>query len=630
MTAVILSAESKEIRIRVVGAAALIVFLVILGRLFFLQGLRGEDLRNKSTNSRIRPEILAAPRGRILDRRGEIIAGNRPSFYLTLDPLHSAYRDRRSAGAGLPSRGELRLQQTLETLSVVLDVSLERLKRRLELLQTGPAPMRFFQYLTFEQRSRIWERKELIPGVSVDSHPLRYYPHGILASHLLGYLGEVTREELEGENIYHSGSLLGRAGLERSYENDLRNQDGKTYVEVDAIGRKRDLYEGSPQRTPEMGFDLVTSIDLKLQRVAEAAFDSLVPRLREGGAADTSQPAGGIVVLDCRTGDVLSLVSRPAFDPGQFTRGLSQEAWEKIRSGRHPLLCRPLQSKYPPGSVFKIVTALVAFEEGLVDRSTKLSACTGSYLLGNRVFRCWNEFGHGILDLIQAIGQSCDIYFYQLGRMLGFERLTEGARAFRMDQVTGIDIEGEAAGWIPRREDYIRLYGDPPGPGVALNLSIGQGELLFTPLELAVLYAAVANGGDILTPRIGLKCLAPDGAVIWQRGPSPEIRGRLSLSERGHKMALEALEEVIQGERGTARSVRIKGFRLGGKTGTAQNPHGRDHALFAAIAPIDDPQFIVVVVVEEAGHGGSVAAPIAKAILEQLLVHPDPAREVLP
>ncbi|MBD3334520.1 MAG: hypothetical protein GF355_03305, partial [Candidatus Eisenbacteria bacterium] len=362
-----------------------------------------------------------------------------------------------------------------------------------------------------------------------------------------------------------------------------------------------------------------TSLDLELQQLAEAAFDSVVPERREGGGDPERPPAGAVVVLDCRSGDVLALVSRPAFHPGEFIRGLSTAAWGRIRSGRHPLLNRPVQSKYPPGSVFKIVTAMLAFEEGVATRSTRFSPCYGSYRLGTRSFGCWKEEGHGVLGLIQAVAQSCDVYFYQVGRALGFERLTQGARALAIDRSTGIDLENESAGWIPQAEDYVRLYGDPPGPGVPLNLSIGQGELLFTPLELAVLYAAVANGGELLVPRLGLRALAPDGSVVWARDEEPEVRARWPVADATLDMAREALEEVIEGPRGTARAIRIDGYRLGGKTGTAQNPHGEDHALFAAVAPMDAPRWVVVVVAEESGHGGAVAAPVAHSILERLL-----------
>jgi penicillin-binding protein 2 len=322
--------------------------------------------------------------------------------------------------------------------------------------------------------------------------------------------------------------------------------------------------------------------------------------------------------MDCRTGGLLALVSRPAFEPGKFIRGLTTEEWERIRTGRHPLLNRALQSRYPPGSVFKSVTALVALEAGVASRSTRLSPCRGSYTLGNRPFGCWKAGGHGQLDLVQGFAQSCDVYFYQIGRLLGFERLTRGARTLGLGRITGIDLEGEEAGWIPDADDYVRLYGYPPGPGVPLNLSIGQGELLLTPLELASFYAALVNGGDLVAPRVVSEVIGLDGRTAWSADETPPAR-RLEASDSHLALMRELLEEVVEGDRGTARGVRVKGFRLGGKTGTAQNPHGEDHALFVGVGPMDDPRWVVVVVVEEAGHGGTVAAPIARRVLRDLL-----------
>ncbi|MBD3335854.1 MAG: hypothetical protein GF355_10095, partial [Candidatus Eisenbacteria bacterium] len=299
--------QTRDTRARIAGFAALLVFAVILAQLVHLQGLDGAEMRKLSTDTRIRPEIIRAPRGRILDRDGRVLAGNQPSFYLTLDLLHPAYRDRRPSDSAAVSRGEHRLQETLRTLAQILDLPVDRLEQRLDRIRSDPAPMTFVRHLDFAQRSRIWERARLLPGVSIDSYPLRHYPHGTLAAHALGYLGEVTREELaaaEEDNLYHRESLLGRAGLERAYEGHLRNRDRQTHVEVDALGRKRDLYEGLTRHGARAGGDLVTSLDLELQQLAEAAFDSVVPERREGGGDPERPPAGAVVVLDCRSGDV--------------------------------------------------------------------------------------------------------------------------------------------------------------------------------------------------------------------------------------------------------------------------------------------------------------------------------------
>jgi penicillin-binding protein 2 len=591
------TALARDRRLRWLSVAVAVGYGLLLGRLLHLQVFHGEHYFELSQHTRLQKEILVAPRGRILDREGRVLAENRPAFDLRFDPMDPAFRG--PAGAG-------RLEATLGAVAEVLGMPVAELRRLVrEGQRTEPVPITIARDLDFAQLSALEERVRPLPGISIASRPQRHYPRGSLAAHVLGYLGAVTREEIRREpESYHAGSLVGRAGLERTYERWLRGRDGITYMEVDALGRKRNIYEGAPGAQPVPGRDLVTTLDLELQSLAEAIFDSLVPRLRHGEG--NVPPAGGVIVMEVASGAILAMVSRPAFRPGDFVSGLSREEWRRLSAGHHPLLNRMLQGRYPPGSVFKPLTALLALQRGILRPESRLDPCWGSFRLGGRRYRCWKREGHGRLDLTQALAQSCDVYFYQVGRRLGFDALTQGARELGLQERTGIDLAGEVSGWIPSREDYRRLYGYPPGPGVVLNLAIGQGELLFTPLELAVAFAALAREGSPPVPHLALDA-------------EPEAKASWRVSPQHLAFLLAALEEAVQGRRGTARAAQVEGFRVAGKTGTAQNPHGEDHALFVALAPADDPQWVVLVLAEEAGHGGAVAAPVAQPILRWLL-----------
>jgi len=329
---------------------------------------------------------------------------------------------------------------------------------------------------------------------------------------------------------------------------------------------------------------------------------------------------GAVVALDPWTGEVLVCASSPSFDPNHFAHGLSADQWSAINDASHPLLNRVMQAAYPAGSVFKIVTTLAGLTEGVITPATLMDTpCYGRYPFGNRVFRCWKPEGHGRLPLLNAFEQSCDVYYYQVGRALGIKRFLGFLGRMQMDSVTGIDLPQERQGLIPSVEWYRKKLGTDPPEGSALNLSIGQGEIMLTPVEIASFVGAVVSDGVVRRPHVALRAVRTDGVEVWNYGDPVEMR-RLPLAEEDRLLMLQLLEQVVMGSRGTGGRARVKGFRIGGKTGTAQNPHGDDHALFVGVAPMPRPEVVVAVVVESFGHGGSVAAPVARAVLAAYLM----------
>ncbi len=607
------SFDVLAMRFRLLMVLPVLVFGGIFIRLVALQVVRGEEYRQQAEENRIRPEILRAHRGRLLDRQGRIIADNAPSFHLSLDPRDRAFRRDRGAITGVVQE----LARLLDRDPVVLLADVDRARRG------ALPPITLARNLNFATLSAIEERMEHLPGVEVRAEPARRYPYGSLAAHLIGYLGEVSEEELEegdAKRPYRRGDLIGRSGVERSCEEYLRGVDGVEYVQVDALGRRADLFEELPAVPSQPGNDVVLTIDLGIQRAAEAALDS-VPSLLAKDFGEVAPPhPGSIVALDPRTGEILAMASHPAFDPNLFVGGLSKDDWQILSGAGHPLLNRAIQSSYPPGSTFKIVTALAGLHEGVLDPLVPMpSPCRGGFPFGNRVFHCHKKDGHGSLVLRDAMARSCDIFFYQVGIRLGAERLMRYAAACSLGVPTGVDLPQERGGLVPTIDWYRKARGGPPGPGAALNLAIGQGELLLTPIALARLAAAVANGGDIVRPRVLREVLDRDGNRMAPPAGTRGAIGRLPATETELVIVRSALEAVVMDPNGTGKRARVEPYSAAGKTGTAQNPHGDDHALFVCYAPAESPEIVIVVVLEESGHGGAVAAPAARRVLDAYL-----------
>ena len=451
-----------------------------------------------------------------------------------------------------------------------------------------------------------------LPGVYVSVKARRSYLTDAMTAHVLGYLGEINIEQLRDlrRRGYRRGDAIGQAGLEKRWERHLAGRSGGEKVEVDATGRRVRVIDRL-KATP--GHNVVLTLDLDVQRVA---YDALNGR------------EGAIVALDVNSGAVLALVSTPAFDPNSFARGMTPDEWRQLMADNEtPLHNRALQGHFPPGSTFKIVTALAALQEDVISPDQRLF-CNGTYKVGNRTLRDWKKYGHGHIAMHEALVQSCDVYFYQLAQRLGVDKIARYARRFGLGAPTGIDLDGESPGLVPDRAWKRRRFGAPWYPGETPLVAIGQGFLGVTPLQMASVMATVANGGTVYRPWFVERVLSAEGEVMEEYGP---VRaGSVDLQKESMALVQRALFDVVHGERGTGKRARSKIVDIAGKTGTAQVAEMRgetvksedlpyvvrDHAWFVAYAPAEAPEIAVATLVEHGGHGGATAAPITKRVIE--------------
>lgn len=584
--------RSKEQRFWALVALALGGFGLIAVGLLRLQVQQHDYYLRLAQENRVRPEVLRAPRGAIFDRAGVMLADNQPSFGIVFRPApaESVARARRAVDPDWARRVSALVEMDTTALAGMVR-SANRSGQTAVLRRNAP----------FAVMAAVEEERGDLPGLEVQVEPIRRYPNGLLAAHLLGYAGEIGDREMaeRAEQGYHAGDLVGRTGVERSYEDFLRGRDGAELVVVNAMGRRvATLSEGPPLR-PEPGHDVVLTLDLSVQRALEEVMAGVT--------------RGAAVAMDPRDGGILGMVSRPAFDPNEFSRGLSFARWGELSGGgSNPLLNRAIQGAYPPGSTFKIVTMLAALRSGVATPDTRLQPCGGAYQFGGRSFGCWKRSGHGSLDFPEALQHSCDVYFYQIGLRLGLPRMESVARGFGLGERTGVDLPQERKGLIPGTAWYDRRWG--PGrwrKGILLNLAIGQGELLLTPLQLALLAAEIGNGGKALRPHV-VHSVRGAGEFRPEHPDQPGVTADPAVWDAVHR----GMELVV--ESGTGTAARVPGVRVAGKTGTAQNPHGQDHALFVCYAPADRPTIALAFVIENSGHGGSVAAPMAGAVLRRL------------
>lgn len=586
-------------RERILTVSVAGIFALVLMRLFFLQVLQGQRYRELSEGNRIRVEVLTAPRGEVRDRKGRLLADCVPSFTVTLDPFDKAY-----------TRNPAHIDSTLATLGPILGVDPTLLKEKIQReRKVSFLPIRLKRNVDIKSVAFVSEHRDQLPGVEVESEPLRRYPLGLMASHLLGYVGEISDKELLDPHYgdYLSGDLIGRMGIERRYEKILRGQDGKRFLEVNALGRKAELLGDKHPIVPRRGVDLELTIDLDVQRAAEEAF---APGAR-----------GAVVALDPRNGEVLALASKPNYDPNEFSTGITQERWSELSGGgNYPLFNRAIQAAYPPGSTLKPFTSLAGLECGAIVPGTVFaSSCTGEFRFGTRLFGCWNHDGHGRLSMHDAIVRSCDVYFYQLGLRIGLERLADFMSKLQLSEKTGIDLPQERRGLFPDRGWYDRRFGTGRwSRGLTLNVAIGQGEVSLTPVKLAQLAAFVGNGGVLWKPHLVRSVASGASAQAYD-----SLRQVVPVSPYNLEAVRSAMASVVSDPNGTGGQARLDSIAVAGKTGTAQNPHGKDHALFICFAPAEAPRIAVAVLVENAGHGSSAAAPIARKVLEAFF-HPAP------
>jgi penicillin-binding protein 2 len=587
-------------RFLLLALAAAGIFLLLALRLWQLQLLDAERYRDLSEKNRIRYVPMAAPRGSIYDRDGHLLVDTRPAF--DISALRQEVED--------PDR-------LIEQLGRHLGVERGELLARWQKGSRYPAwrPVPLAEDVGRAALEVIQEHGPEIPGVFTEVRPVRSYPYGELAAHLLGYLGEVTERELQQSAFagYRSGEFVGKSGLEKTLERYLRGTEGQRRVEVDVRGRELRLLEIEP---PVAGNRVFLTLRRDVQEAAEKAF---------------GEEAGAAVALDVKTGEVLALVSRPAFPPALFARGITGPEWiDLLQNPRHPLQDKAIRGQYPPGSTFKTVIALAALEAGVATPSTTVN-CQGSFRLGNRQFRCWKKSGHGAVDLKRALKESCDVWFYKVGLELGIDRIAATSRAFGLGAPLQLGLEGEKGGLIPDRDWKRRRFGAPWYDGETVNASIGQGYVLMTPLQLASMAATVANGGKVMRPHLVQRIEDLQGNLLLAE--RPEVAGTVKLRPSHLDAVRRGLEAVVNEPGGTAYASRLPQVRMAGKTGTAQvvklkddkagsaesRYEHRDHALFVAYAPADDPQIAVAVVVEHGGHGGSAAAPIARAAIAAYL-----------
>jgi penicillin-binding protein 2 len=585
------------------GFLALIIILLV-GRLIFLQVVKSAHYSRISELNRIRPWILPASRGVVTDRNGKPIATNRPSYTVSLIPYE--------VSEAFPQEGSDRAKGTLsplvENLATCLDLDAGLLREKVRAnWQKGYEPIKLKKDVDFNTICVIAERNEDLPGVDYQVEPARKYLEAGWVGHVLGYVNEVTREEIGGDSIqegFRRGAVIGRKGIEKQYDQILRGKDGVTFLEVTARGKILGPLEEKKPDPPINGSDARLTIDIDLQAEAESAL--------------TDHPSGAVVAIDPRTGEVLCLISKPGLDANLFAGAMSPEEWNQILNNPlHPLLTRPIQATYAPGSTLKLLTAAIALEEGIANKYTFQSSCLGSFQFGKRRYGCWRPEGHGRLNLVGAIIQSCDVYFYQLGLKVGLERWSHYAQMCGFGKRSGIDIPDEAKGLVPTLEYYHKRYGEGNWvKNLVINLSIGQGEILVTPLQMAVFLGGLATDGRITKPFLWKEAVTSDGRIIPTQ---PEIKGHLPFSSSTLNILKEAMIGVVNDPDGTGILAKLPDIQVAGKTGTAQNPHGEDHAWFVGYAPASDPQIVVVVLVENVGHGGTFAAPVAKKIIERYL-----------
>jgi penicillin-binding protein 2 len=579
-----------------------IAFFILFICLWYLQVFKGSDFYRLSENNRIRLRETPADRGMLLDHRRRILAQNRPSFEVFLIP-----EDLKASPEVMMKVGDL------------LNLPSEEMKIKLQNLKSRPCfkPVKIKSDINWNELALLETNRIHLPGLLVDVRPRRSYHYGQLASHLIGYLGEVDENEIKQskEVSYRMGSLVGKYGVEYRWETDLRGVDGGRQIEVDAQGRE---VKSLRSVEPFPGNNLILTIDLDLQQVVEEAFQ---------------EKSGALIAMNPKTGRIMAMVSKPSFDPDLFARNISQEEWEALVSNpHHPLQNKGIQGQYPPGSVFKIITAIAGLESKIITPNTQMT-CTGVYPYGNRDFRCWKEGGHGTLSLHRAIVESCDIYFYQLGLKLGVDRIAHYAQEFGLGKPTGIFLPHEKTGIVPSSSWKKKRLGAPWYSGETLSLSVGQGYLNTTPLQLAMLISAVANGGKLYLPQVVEKVENIYGKTLKEYPPLET--GRATVSENTLHIIRDALMGAVNEPHGTGWACALKQAKVAGKTGTAQvvkMPENfkkgdmermplkfRDHAWFVAYAPFEDPQISVAALVEHGGFGAAAALPIAKKVIEKYL-----------
>jgi penicillin-binding protein 2 len=587
-----------------------ITFLVImlLGyvfRLWYLQLLHGARYRYYSENNRIRIEEIPAPRGVVFDRNGTVLVENRPAFHLMI--IREDVPD---------------IDETMETLADLCGVDAAQFYDILEANESLPEfmPVRLAADLDRDSLARIEAQLLRLPGVAIQVEPKREYKLNGVAAHLMGYMSEISEPELKSDSYqgYVRGEAVGKVGVERAYEKYLHGKRGGRQVEVDAVGRRLRLLDEVP---PVAGRNLWLTIDIELQKVAEACL---------------KDRAGAIVALDPGNGAVLAMATSPSFDQERFVRGFTAQEWKAMAEDpSHPLLNRAFGAAYPPGSIYKPLVALAAIQEDIIKPNVKVN-CPGHYNFAGRDYRCWRERGHGSVDLHRAIVESCDVYFYTVGMRLGVDRIAKYAKMMGLGAKTEFGLDREHPGLIPTSLWKKSATGVPWQKGETLSISIGQGFDLATPLQMAVAYGAIANGGKVWQPYVvrRIEGELPDEV----KEVTGKLRWQATVNQNSLDIVKAGLRGVVEEARGTAHAaIKDKSIQIAGKTGTAQvvrlaegivnrksaaasaKHKDKDHAWFVGYAPAQDPKIVVAALVEHGEHGSSTAAPLVAQVVANYL-----------
>lgn len=603
--------KAHKPRAAYIGNVIIACFAIILARLWYLQIYQGKMFLDYSLRNRLRKEVIAAPRGMIFSRNNVMLVDNIPRFDAVLTPQY--VKDKAS---------------TVQRLAKILTMEPESIQKILTKNSTLPKykSVVIKKNISHREVAIIETENSEIPGVSVETFISREYRDKEVGAHLLGYISEISPLQLpklqKRDHLnYKLGDFIGQFGLEEELDLTLRGNDGYEFVEVDALGRKKrhigdeSLYHGVNNSPSVPGKNIRLTIDNELQVSAYAALEGKV---------------GAAVMVDVNTGEILSMVSRPAFDPSQFSRGLSTEYWGTlVNDENHPMWDRNIQEHYSPGSTFKVITAVAALEEGLIDENTDIS-CDGSLTLGRKVYNCWRKEGHGRVTLVRALRESCNIYFQKVAKRMDIDVMAKYANMLGLGRRTNVALPREVTGLIPTKEWKKKKTGIEWQLGETLSCAIGQSYVLATPLQLAMAYSVIANGGKLYRPHVVKEIFTNSGQIISQA--NPEMSTEVTISPKTLKIVRQGLFEVVNHGAGTAYLRRGKGIQMAGKTGTSQvirmsqeklfsncesfEYKYRNHGIFVSYAPSFDPKVAVAVVVEHGCHGNTSAEPVAVAMMQ--------------
>ena len=605
------TSDAIKKKIRIFAILVVVSFLCLWMRIWYLQILKWQYLTGLSEDNQVRIVALPAIRGMIKDRNGETLVSIRPAFNLYLTP-----EDARN------------LDSSLEKLAQRISLDQEKLKKKIaqtksfkEVLIKGDIPR--------EEVAFVEENNMSLPGIRIRAEPLRNYVFNNLASHTLGYLGEISKASLERlkDPAYRQGDFVGKNGLENIYESLLRGKKGYKEVEVDVSGRELKTLR---KLSPESGNNLILTLDVKIQEELEKLMTETAEQNMNGS----------VVVMKVQTGEIIAITSKPSFDPNKFAAGISPKNWRDLVTDEwHPLQNRSIHGQYPPGSTYKIVTAIAGLGEGVIKPDTSIF-CPGHFKLGRGRYRCWKKSGHGFMNLHDALVQSCDVYFYTIGHRLGIDTIAKYAKRFGLGRSTRLGLSREKKGLVPTTQWKLLNKKEPWQLGETISASIGQGFNLVTPIQQVIMMAAVANRGILLKPYLVKRIEGPEGQLRQEF--FPEIIGQIGVDPDHLEQVRMALRDVVNGARGTGKKSRLKNIIVSGKTGTAQVVRMksneelekgeaipvkyRDHAWFVAFAPYEKPVLAVAIIVEHGGHGGATAGPIAGKIFKKYFkLYPPPS-----